>query len=167
MKVMVVLIISVLLVSILTLFWPSNNDDVSSVTNVSPHDQLTEQENIISSGDNTDTTEDRTARMTAAYETLEKKRKNLKKRLSRLKHDMWDLKFEPNEAEKINGIILNAVKLNKNPAMLGAFSGVESIQDEITKVDFADKSIDDVYVMIEENKQKSPKGINQTDSTRQ
>jgi hypothetical protein len=35
--------------------------------------------------------------------------------------------------------------------MLGAFSGVEGIKDEISKIQFANKSIDQVSAMIEEH----------------
>ena len=156
---MVGLIIFILLISILTLFWPSNITDPGPVSNntfqngvATGTNQHPEQE--ISMLKDTDSVEidDRTERMTAAYEVLENKRKYLKKRLSRLKHDMWGLKFKPEVAKQINEIIINAVNLNKNPAMLGAFTSVEDIQNEVAKVDFAHKSLDQVNDLIQKQK---------------
>jgi hypothetical protein len=52
-------------------------------------------------------------------------------------------------------IMLNSHKLIKNPDMLGAFSSVKGIQDEIAKVKFAQSSIEQVSVTIEENKKST------------
>ena len=76
----------------------------------------------------------------------------MKQRLARLKHNMWGLKFEKNTAKEMSEILLNAHKLIKNPDMLGAFSGVESIKDEIMKIKFADKSLDQVSKIIDQEK---------------
>ena len=86
---------------------------------------------------------------------LEKERKRLKKRMARLKHEMWGMKFDADEASKINEIIINAVGLNKNPAMLGAFSSVEQIRDETAKIEFAHKSLDQVSEIIEKYKNQA------------
>ena len=92
--------------------------------------------------------------MKAEYLILQKDRKNLKRRLSRLKHDMWGLSFDPEMAKKMSEIMLNAYKLIKNPNMLGAFSSVKEIQDEIAKIKFAKNAIKQVRELIEDN-QKS------------
>lgn len=89
---------------------------------------------------------------TAAYEELEEGRKKLKRRLSRLKHDMWGLKFAPDQAKKMSSIMLEGHKLIKNPEMLGAFFTVKQIEDEIAKISFAGKSLNEIDRMIEENK---------------
>lgn len=65
---------------------------------------------------------------------------------------MWGLKFAPETAKKMSEIMLNSHKLIKNPDMLGAFSSVKGIQDEIAKIKFAESSIEQVSELIEENK---------------
>ena len=91
--------------------------------------------------------------LTSEYEVLEKERRILTQRLARLKHYMWGLKFEQNKAREMREILLNAHKLIKNPDMLGAFSGIKSIRDEIVKLKFANKSLDRVIQIIQ---QKNP-----------
>ena len=95
--------------------------------------------------------------MAAEYKLLEKARSDLKQQLSRLKHEMWGLKFPVEEAREMNEIMLNGHKLIKNPDMLGAFSSVEGIRDELNKVIFANKALEDVKSMVEQNKKSSAK----------
>ena len=159
MKATVGLVIAILIIFSLKLFWPSNQADVS---NMSLNGNTMEQDTIIEASTvtdesstlvlNTPSDDEKVKLMTAEYEILDKERKILKRRLSRLKHDMWGLKFVPEDAKKMSEIMLNAHKLLRNPYMLGAFSNVEGIQNEIAKIKFAEKSIDQVSAMIDENK---------------
>ena len=68
---------------------------------------------------------------------------------------MWGLKFPVEEAKEMNEIMLNAHKLIKNPDLLGAFSDIESIKAELDKVIFAEKALEDVKAMIEQNKKST------------
>ena len=90
--------------------------------------------------------------MLAEYKVLEKERRALKQRLARLKHYMWGLKFEKDKAKHMNEVLLNAHKLIKNPDMLGAFSDVKNIRDEIIKIKFINKSLDQVTKTIKQKK---------------
>lgn len=162
MKAMVGLVIAILIIFLANLFWPSNQ--ASDRTLSSKQDTIeqgesaednTDKDVILSSNLNAPSDDEKIKLMTAEYEILEKERKNLKRRLSRLKHDMWGLKFAPETAKKMSEIMLNSHKLIKNPDMLGAFSSVKGIQDEIAKIKFAESSIEVVSELIEENKKSS------------
>jgi hypothetical protein len=162
MKAMVGLVIAILIIFMMNLFWPSLQTDVSTT---SSNEDIEEQANnskdvTIENGGspvklNAPSDDEKISLMTAEYEILERERKNLKRRLSRLKHDMWGLKFDPEKAKEMSGIMMNAHKLIKNVDMLGAFSNVKGIQDEIAKIRFAEKSVEQVREMIEENKKSS------------
>ncbi len=162
MKAMVGLVITILVIFTINLFWPFNSTDVSNrslnkdVKSASVNSNLAELENIASPSQlNAPSDDEKVKLMTAKFEVLEQERKNLKRRLSRLKHEMWGLKFSPEKAKKMNEIMMTAHKLIKNPNMLGAFSSVEGIEDEIAKIQFANKSIDQVSTMIEEHTSSS------------
>ena len=145
------LVITVLIVTCSILFWPTgdiNNDNVgiqnsssetiqSQIANLDPTEKSDDQRNEI---------------MLAEYKVLEKERRALKQRLARLKHYMWGLKFEKDKAKHMNEVLLNAHKLIKNPDMLGAFSDVKNIRDEIIKIKFINKSLDQVTETIKQKK---------------
>ena len=162
---MVGLVIAILIIFSLNLFWPSSQPDVSNMSlneNINEQDVISEastgQDESSSRDLNTPSDDEKIKFMTAEYEILDKARKKLKRRLARLKHDMWGLKFVPEKSKQMNEILLNAHKLIKNPDMLGAFSNVKGIQDEIAKVNFAEKSLEQVNAMIEENKKSKESG---------
>lgn len=162
MKAMVGLVIAILIIFSLNLFWPSNQTDVNNVTveeNTNQQDTIkVEVEESEVEDDsalqtlNTPSDDEKIELMTSEYEILEKERKQLKRRLARLKHDMWGLKFAREDAKQMSEIMLNATRLIKNPDMLGAFHSIEGIQDEITKIKFAEKSLEQIDAMIEQNK---------------
>ena len=143
------LVITVLIVTCFILFWPTgdiNNDNVgiqnsssetiqSQIANLDPTEKSDDQRNEI---------------MLAEYKVLEKERRALKQRLARLKHYMWGLKFEKDKAKQMNEVLLNAHKLIKNPDMLGTFSDVKNIRDEIIKIKFINKSLDQVTKTIKQ-----------------
>ena len=145
------LVITVLIVTCFILFWPTgdiNNDNVgiqnsssetiqSQIANLDPTEKSDDQRNEI---------------MLAEYKVLEKERRALKQRLARLKHYMWGLKFEKDKAKQMSEVLLNAHKLIKNPDMLGAFSDVKNIRDEIIKIKFINKSLDQVTETIKQKK---------------
>ena len=134
------LVFIVLICFCFILFWPANEvDTVNSISSTS---------NLIANND-----DERNEIMTSEYKVLEKERGVLKQRLARLKHHMWGLKFEKNKAKEMSEILLNAHRLIKNPNMLGTFFDVESIRDETMKVNFANKSLDQVTKIILQKKQ--------------
>lgn len=162
MKTMVGLVIAILLIFTMNLFWPSNqsddNDLSSKQDNVEQKSSSIDAVNkttILTSDLNVPSDDEKIRLMTAEYEILEKERKKLKRRLARIKHEMWGLKFPPEKAKNMSEIMLNSHKLIKNPDMLGAFSSVKGIQDEIAKIKFAQDAIEQVSAMIVANKKSS------------
>jgi cell shape-determining protein MreC len=160
MKAMVGLIIAILIVFGLRLFWPSTESGVSEVSikkemNDSKNEQVemlevtTEETDSSSQELNATSDDERTRLMKAEYEILEQERKKLKRHLARLKHDMWGLKFSREDAKQMSTTVMGASNVLRNPDMLGAFSNVEDIKDEIAKVNFAEKSLQQVSKMIE------------------
>lgn len=83
------------------------------------------------------------------FEQLKADRTTLKKKLARLKHKLWNMKFDPETAKTINQDMMAGHQLINNPNLLGAFSSVEEIENEIAKVQFAINSL----VAIENIKQ--------------
>jgi len=159
---MVGLVIAILIIFSLTLFWPSSQHDVSIVSlnkKINKQDVISETPTVQVESSlldlNAPSDDEKIKLMTVEYEILNKARKKLKRHLARLKHDMWGLKFVPKKVKQINDILMNAHKLFNNPDMLGAFSNVEGIRDEIAKVNFAETSLAQVNAMIEENNKKS------------
>lgn len=155
MKSMVGLVIAVLLLFIVTLFWPSSSndhDDKGSVPSISEENKVassasgTEQVTV----DESSEADDKAAQMKAEYEILEQERRELKRYLARLKHEIWGMKFPPEQAREINDIMLNAHKFEKTPRMLGAFLNVDDISAEIEKVRFAIKSLEELESTIGE-----------------
>ena len=145
------LVITVLVVTCFILFWPTgdiNNDNVG-IQNSSSE---TIQSQIANSDPTENSDDQRSEIMLAEYKVLEKERRALKQRLARLKHYMWGLKFEKDKAKQMNEVLLNAHKLIKNPDMLGAFSDVKNIRDEIIKIKFINKSLDQVTETIKQKK---------------
>ena len=158
MKAMVGLVIAILIIFTVTLFWPTtstNNTTISSSekTTLGSEPQKSLEEESDQSRPiqlNTPADDAKSEQMAAEYKLLEKARTDLKRQLARIKNEMWGLKFPPDEAKEINEIMLNAHKLIKNPYMLGAFSDVEGIKDELDKVVFANKALEDIKSMIEQ-----------------
>ena len=145
------LVITVLIVTCSILFWPTgdiNNDNVG-IQNSSSE---TIQSQVANSDPIEKSDDQRSEIMLAEYKVLEKERRVLKQRLARLKHYMWGLKFEKDKAKQMNEVLLNAHKLIKNPDMLGAFSDVKNIRDEIIKIKFINKSLDQVTETIKQKK---------------
>lgn len=150
MKAMMGLVIAILVISILTLFWPeSTGEKASSIPEVSPAQQTP----AIKVPDTAEASQQdqHAQQMKAEYELLEQARKELKRHLARLKHEMWGKKFPPEQAKEINQIMLNAHKFEKTPRMLGAFHDADEIQDERDRVLFAIKSLEDVEAWIQQN----------------
>jgi hypothetical protein len=159
MKAMVGLVLAILVIFGIRLFWPTSEPEISNLTQNEIHDESvsTDTETTSASSDdsgnsslslNAPNDAEKTRLMRAEYEVLEDSRHNLKRHIAKLKHDMWGLKFPSATAKKISHTVMGASKLLKNPHMLGAFSSVEQIKDEVAKVEFAEKSLEEIDEII-------------------
>lgn len=158
MKAMVGVVLAILIIFCIRLFWPSSDMEISNDIQSNNIQEEIAEETIVEKMDSTpgttlpelNNTEDKakTRLMRAEYETLEDARIKLKKHIGKLKHDMWGLTFPKETAKKVSNAVLGASRLLKNPNMLGAFHNVEQIKDEIAKVNFAQKSLQEVDEII-------------------
>tara|TARA_B100001250_G_C19745490_1_gene765107 strand:+ start:285 stop:761 length:477 start_codon:yes stop_codon:yes gene_type:complete len=154
MRYALVLVSTALIFFCFIFFWPSNENNIISMErqSISPETSEKSQNETLASEEINRNDEERYEAMKYEYKILEKERRILKQRLARLKHNMWGLKFEKNKAKEMSEILLNAHKFIKNPRMLGAFSDVDSIKDEIMKLRFSNKSLDRVKEIINQTK---------------
>ena len=160
---MVGLVVAILIIFSVVLFWPSSPMNDINTPKIG-ETTISNEMGIISDKENNDTKvielntpadDFKSAQMAAEYKVLEKARRDLKQQLARLKHEVWGLKFPSNQAKEMNEIMLNALKLTKNPDLLGAFSDVQGIKDEIDKITFANKALEEVKTMIKATQQNT------------
>lgn len=123
---------------------PSEADDTEAVDTV-PMEETTAEKAAA---------EARRAEMHALYDRLEKARRNLERRLSRLKALLWDIELPREEGERIQARMKNAYGLLKNRKMLGAFGSVEALRDELTRVEFAYRELEPVERMAREKEEQ-------------
>jgi hypothetical protein len=172
MKAMVGLVLAILIIFGYRLFWPSteseldivNQNDVAIEKSETSESDVANENTSPSQELNIPSNEEKTKLMTAEFEVLEQDRKKLKRHIALLKHQMWGLKFPSGIAKKISTTVLGANKLLKNPHMLGAFSSVEQIKDEIAKVEFAEKSLIEIDEIVKAKIEESTDITDQTNS---
>ena len=141
------LVLAGLLFFFFILFLPTKENNINSLKEENFSSEISEDE-ILASEPINKNDEDRYEVMKSEYKIIEKERRALKQRLARLKHYIWGLKFKKNTANEINEVLINAHKLIKNPGLLGSFSDIENIRDEIMKLRFANKALDQVSDII-------------------
>jgi len=92
--------------------------------------------------------EERYAAILAEYKKLEKARRNLDRRLARIKGVMWNVELPTEQAEEIVSKVRKGYALLKSKKLLGAFSGLESISDELVRVEYSYQELEDVVEEI-------------------
>ncbi len=88
--------------------------------------------------------EERYVAILAEYKKLEKARRNLDRRLARIKGVMWNVELPAEQAEEIVSKIRKGYALLKSKKLLGAFSGLESISDELARVEYVHQNLESV-----------------------
>ena len=88
--------------------------------------------------------EERYAAILAEYKKLEKARRNLDRRLARIKAVMWNVQLPAGQAEEIVSKIRKGYELLKTKKLLGAFFGLQSISDELARVEYAYQNLEGV-----------------------
>ena len=84
------------------------------------------------------------AAILAEYKKLEKARRNLDRRLARIKAVTWNVELPAEQAEEIVSKLRKGYELLKTKKLLGAFSGLQSISDELARVEYAHESLEGV-----------------------
>ena len=92
--------------------------------------------------------EERYAAILAEYKKLEKARRNLDRRLARIKGVMWSVELPADQAEEIVSKVRKGYALLKTKKLLGAFSGLESISEELARVEYANQELEGVIEEI-------------------
>ncbi len=80
----------------------------------------------------------------AEYKKLEKARRNLDRRLARIKGIMWNVEFPAEQAREIVSKIRKGYALLKTKKLLGAFTGLESVSDELARVEYVHQNLESV-----------------------
>ena len=93
--------------------------------------------------------------METRYAALTDARKKMKLRLGRLSSRLRRVEFAPDQAKVISEQMLRANYLLKNPRLLGAFSSVDDIQQEIDQLSDVNRKLDDIKQMLDEKREKN------------
>ena len=99
--------------------------------------------------------EARYAAIQAEYKKLEKARRNLDRRLARIKGVIWNVQLPAKQAEDIVSKMRKGYGLLKTKKLLGAFSGLQSISDELARVEYAYQSLEGVVEEVRAAKSES------------
>jgi hypothetical protein len=99
--------------------------------------------------------EERYAAILAEYKKLEKARRNLDRRLARIKAVMWNVELPAEQAKEIVSKIRKGYGLLKTKKLLGAFSGLQSISDELARVEYAHENLEGVVEEIKAAKSEN------------
>ena len=90
----------------------------------------------------------RYAAIQAEYKKLEKARRNLDRRLARIKAVMWNVQLPPEQAEDIASKMRKGYELLKTKKLLGAFFGLQGVSDELARVEYAHQNLGGVVEQI-------------------
>lgn len=99
--------------------------------------------------------DERYAAILAEYKKLEKARRNLDRRLARIKAVMWNVELPAEQAEEIVSKIRKGYELLKTKKLLGAFSGLQSISDELARVEYAHENLEGLVEEIKAAKSEN------------
>ena len=80
--------------------------------------------------------DERLAAMQAEFEALKKARRNLESRLNRLKVVLYGIELPAEERNAISESMKNGYRLLKNKKLLGAYSELQAITDELRQVEY-------------------------------
>ncbi len=97
----------------------------------------------------------RRQQMEETYAKLEKARRNLERRLSRVKALLWNLKLPAAESAAIQEQMKNGYALLKNKKLLGAFFNHDDLKTELERVEFAYNNIVALDEKIRETKSEN------------
>ena len=87
------------------------------------------------------------------YQRLEKSRRNLEQRLSRMKAVLWGMEFSPEQGRSITEQLQSGYALLKNRKLLGAYRSEEEIDEDLLKVEFIYQQIKETEQMVREMKE--------------
>lgn len=89
----------------------------------------------------------------AVYDKLEKARRDLDRRLARMKMSLWNVELPKEEAEAMTEQLMSAARLLQRPKLMGAFHNLEEIRQELTRVEYAMEQVRELRLRVEAMKQ--------------
>jgi hypothetical protein len=140
-----ILVITLLLITA-TVYFISRPEPVYEVVNIKKETETVAEPETPAVDPETAKIAERRVMMEAEFEKLKVARRNLESRLNRLKAVMWGTELGREEAAAINEQMKNGYALLKHQKLVGAYSSVEQISDELARVEF----INDYLREIEE-----------------
>ncbi|MEE8321810.1 MAG: hypothetical protein V3R68_08225 [Gammaproteobacteria bacterium] len=155
MKQMLWLVMAILIIFLLVLFFPTGTNDhrgsseQTAATEISESNKAEQGAYEEQSGIDEDT---RYRLMKEEFAKLEKARRDIKRRLAKLKYHLRDVQLPPAQAREINEHMLNGYKQLRTPQMLGAFSSVAGISEERGRVEYAYANLDEVARILDQYK---------------
>lgn len=106
-------------------------------------DKTTEQQSAV------ETERDaRLAAMKELYDDLERERRNLRQRLNKVRYYLAEADLADTRAEKVQEELDSANRLLINPPLLGAFRGVDGIQQELDRIARINERLDEIEVIL-------------------
>lgn len=92
--------------------------------------------------------------MQMEYEKLEKSRRNMDRKLARLKAILWDVKLPAEQAAEIKKEMQNGYALLKNKKMLGAYFELSQIVTENEQINFVYNNLEIIEQRLRELKKQ-------------
>lgn len=150
----ILIIASVLLIAITVLIFNWFSDDSAIVEPVEPVEPVEIAQQSADRDDSVNDVEqdERYLAMQARYKALERARRDLDRSLARIKAKMWNVELPAAQARDINRQIRQAYEFLKFKKLLGAFSDIQEIEDELARIRHIDNSLDNIIKVIEDNK---------------
>ena len=141
MKYVLLIVLALMIATVAFVFGWFSSDSKNVVVSV----PVAETQTVNEAADENELAEkERYAAILAEYKKLEKARRNLDRKLARIKGVMWNVKLPAEQAEEIVSKVRKGYALLKSKKLLGAFSGLESISDELARVEYAYQNLEGV-----------------------
>lgn len=145
MKYVLLIVLALMIATVAFVFGWFGSDSKNVVVSVPVVETQTVDEEM---DENEIAEEERYAAILAEYKKLEKARRNLDRRLARIKGVMWNVELPADQAEEMVSKVRKGYALLKSKKLLGAFSGLESISDELARVDYVYQDLEGVVEEI-------------------
>ena len=149
------ILVVVFILIVTTLYFVFGNDTQFHAGK--PEQVMTEpvqEQPVMQENDTTTGTDDdaRYQAMQAEFEKLEKARRNLERKLSRLKALLWDMEFPAEKSIAIKEQMQSGYALLKNKKLLGAYRELDDIKKESSEIEFVYNNLNTIEEEIREIK---------------
>lgn len=140
----------------------SDQSSESPPTEGSISERSVQQQNIDSQSDSANTAADEIKaneqtdlafeEKTETYKKIEKARRDLDRRLARIKMSLWNVEMPKEEANALTEQLMSAHRLLRKPKLMGAFHGQNEMQHELSSLEYAIDNVEKLRLQIEASK---------------